>query len=590
MTDIAMDAQPAGPGHAAVPDDRRLEHVIRTHRAMVRGVLGRMLPADEVDDAEQAVYLILHRRRGFDLDARDIGPWLHRTAVLVARNAARRRATRLRHVGSMHDLPEPAQPHEDPSLVAALLPHLDAALDELPVDQRQVVIAHHLQGTSLVQIAERMGIPVNTAYTRAHRGIEKLRKILVRKAPGLSTAGVVVLLGIAGPTAAAMPDLPPVPSDHAASLATTTSGSFSGAIAWSVAVLTLVLTALAGYVAADRDPPPPMRVTVAADERPRDAYLGLTITWAGQTRLLPDGRRGIPIEVVAPGSPAAEAGLRPGDVLVRVDGQRLSTNSEIKLILRPHRPGDRIPIAFFRDGSLQAVEVVLAGVPSVAVGHPADAQPADIIAGRWIDDDPLRGWSAANPLHPLQVVERADAEGPAPGIPAMRITTLPAPSASWAGAAVFTRGPTDQRLQQLHGKRVRFSAMVRCEGESVRSFLWMVSEFNETESHPRRVSAYDDMTGGRELSPAVGWRRMETVLDVEPGIGSLRIGASLRGLGRVWVASPRLEVVDDSIPSTSLPEKVAEINQSIWEHEGRRWAATAAAVPPSATTARGSEL
>ncbi|MFC7919222.1 trypsin-like peptidase domain-containing protein [Streptomyces cinereoruber] len=53
---------------------------------------------------------------------------------------------------------------------------------------------------------------------------------------------------------------------------------------------------------------------------------------------------------VTPGGPAAKAGLRPGDVITKVDGQRVHNGEELIVKIRAHRPGDRLELTLERDG------------------------------------------------------------------------------------------------------------------------------------------------------------------------------------------------------------------------------------------------
>ncbi|MFE8939464.1 trypsin-like peptidase domain-containing protein [Streptomyces sp. NPDC007872] len=53
---------------------------------------------------------------------------------------------------------------------------------------------------------------------------------------------------------------------------------------------------------------------------------------------------------VTPGGPAARAGLRSGDVITEVDGQRVHNGEELIVKIRAHRPGDRLELTLRRDG------------------------------------------------------------------------------------------------------------------------------------------------------------------------------------------------------------------------------------------------
>ncbi|MEE1756403.1 S1C family serine protease [Streptomyces sp. SP18CS02] len=51
--------------------------------------------------------------------------------------------------------------------------------------------------------------------------------------------------------------------------------------------------------------------------------------------------------------PAAKAGVRPGDVITKVDGQRVHSGEELIVKIRAHRPGDRLKLTLERGGSEQ---------------------------------------------------------------------------------------------------------------------------------------------------------------------------------------------------------------------------------------------
>ncbi|MER8237039.1 trypsin-like peptidase domain-containing protein [Streptomyces sp. NPDC094049] len=53
---------------------------------------------------------------------------------------------------------------------------------------------------------------------------------------------------------------------------------------------------------------------------------------------------------VTPDGPAARAGLLPGDVITKVDGQRVHNGEELIVKIRAHRPGDRLALTLNRDG------------------------------------------------------------------------------------------------------------------------------------------------------------------------------------------------------------------------------------------------
>jgi RNA polymerase sigma factor (sigma-70 family) len=59
-----------------------------------------------------------------------------------------------------------------------LLEEVEAALDELPESQRQVFIAHEIEGRSFKELAEATGVSVNTLLSRKHYAVVHLRERL----------------------------------------------------------------------------------------------------------------------------------------------------------------------------------------------------------------------------------------------------------------------------------------------------------------------------------------------------------------------------------------------------------------------------
>ena len=64
------------------------------------------------------------------------------------------------------------------------------------------------------------------------------------------------------------------------------------------------------------------------------------------------------IELVSP-SPAAEAGLKPLDVIVKFDDEETNTARELVAAIRSHEPGDKVKITFWRGGEEMNTEATL---------------------------------------------------------------------------------------------------------------------------------------------------------------------------------------------------------------------------------------
>ncbi|ACZ41452.1 2-alkenal reductase [Thermobaculum terrenum ATCC BAA-798] len=71
---------------------------------------------------------------------------------------------------------------------------------------------------------------------------------------------------------------------------------------------------------------------------------------------------------VEPGTPAEKAGLRRGDIIIAIDGQRITNESMFVELLREHKPGDKITLTIRRDGRTITKEVTLTERPSSLSG------------------------------------------------------------------------------------------------------------------------------------------------------------------------------------------------------------------------------
>jgi len=77
--------------------------------------------------------------------------------------------------------------------------------------------------------------------------------------------------------------------------------------------------------------------------------------------LLNDVPQGAYIQQVIPGSAAEKAGLKAGDIIVKIDGTQVTGTSDTQLagIIGKKKPGDSISITYWRDTKTQDVQVIL---------------------------------------------------------------------------------------------------------------------------------------------------------------------------------------------------------------------------------------
>lgn len=75
--------------------------------------------------------------------------------------------------------------------------------------------------------------------------------------------------------------------------------------------------------------------------------------------------RGEFVNRVVPDGAAARAGIREGDVILKINGQDVTPDNNLSFIVANIAPGTRIPIELIRDGRRQTVQVTIATRPSV---------------------------------------------------------------------------------------------------------------------------------------------------------------------------------------------------------------------------------
>jgi RNA polymerase sigma-70 factor (ECF subfamily) len=129
---------------------------------------------DRAQDAVQEALVSAWRglRALRDPDAWDA--WLHRLTVRACYSQARRdkrRGVVELDVGPDRDPVGPA----DAEGALAERDQLERLLARLPIDQRAVIVLHFYVGLPLTEAAGILGIPVGTAKSRLHRGLDVLR-------------------------------------------------------------------------------------------------------------------------------------------------------------------------------------------------------------------------------------------------------------------------------------------------------------------------------------------------------------------------------------------------------------------------------
>jgi serine protease Do len=102
-----------------------------------------------------------------------------------------------------------------------------------------------------------------------------------------------------------------------------------------------------------------------------------------------DERQGALIAEVTPDSPAEEAGLKPGDVVLEFNGRPVVDSRNLKLQVAQVAPGREVPVKISRDGEVQKLEVKLKEFPqdkTLASNGAESAEMGDVTDGITVDD------------------------------------------------------------------------------------------------------------------------------------------------------------------------------------------------------------
>jgi RNA polymerase sigma-70 factor (ECF subfamily) len=167
---------------------RCLREAVRQYARYVIGLLGRLgvAPAD-VEDVAQEVYLAIHAELPSFQARTSFKTWLCGVCRHKAADYRRKRARRQLLASSRPPelTPEGDCPH------GALLQQqakevLRRAIARLPDEQLEVFVLHAVEDLPMRDVAELVGCPVDTAYTRYRVALQRVRALCQRadRAPG----------------------------------------------------------------------------------------------------------------------------------------------------------------------------------------------------------------------------------------------------------------------------------------------------------------------------------------------------------------------------------------------------------------------
>lgn len=155
--------------------------LFRLYAPYVWRVLGRLgVKQSDLHDASQEVFIVVHRRRDSFEGRSTIKTWIFGICMRVG--AVYRRKNRFPS-GNVEDAPELVATHTpdeavDAERLRARLWHALASLDD---ERRAVFVLYELEDLTMPEVAEVVGCPLTTAYSRLHSARKALKTAFLRQ-------------------------------------------------------------------------------------------------------------------------------------------------------------------------------------------------------------------------------------------------------------------------------------------------------------------------------------------------------------------------------------------------------------------------
>ena len=179
------------PDGVTAEQNRRLSDVIAREQARLRRFIRARVRSDtDAEDIFQEVFYELVDAYRVTKPLEQVGAWLFRVARNRITDLFRSQRSRSVDVSEAQRVSEGddlnwedllPSPDAGPDALYArklLLEELDAALDEIPQEQRDVFVAHEIEGQSFKDLSQNMGVGLNTLLSRKRYAVLHLRRRL----------------------------------------------------------------------------------------------------------------------------------------------------------------------------------------------------------------------------------------------------------------------------------------------------------------------------------------------------------------------------------------------------------------------------
>ena len=171
--------------------NRQISDVIQREQSRLRGFIRkRVADAGDAEDILQDVLYELVETYRLLQPIEQVGAWLYRVARNRIIDSFRKKRPQpfadVQAQGAEEEgallledlLPSPDAGPEAAYARSVLLEEIDSTIEELPEEQREVFVAHEIEGRSFKQLAGETGVSVNTLLSRKRYAVMYLRRRL----------------------------------------------------------------------------------------------------------------------------------------------------------------------------------------------------------------------------------------------------------------------------------------------------------------------------------------------------------------------------------------------------------------------------
>jgi RNA polymerase sigma factor (sigma-70 family) len=174
----------------ALEQDQRISEVVTREQSRLRNFIRRRVPDPrDAEDILQDVFYKLVEANRLLMPIEHVTGWLFRVARNRIIDVFRKKKPESFSEAAVEGedgemlqledlLPSPDAGPEALYARNVLLDELDLAVEELPEEQREVFVAHELEGRSFKEIAAETGVSVNTLLSRKRYAVLHLRERL----------------------------------------------------------------------------------------------------------------------------------------------------------------------------------------------------------------------------------------------------------------------------------------------------------------------------------------------------------------------------------------------------------------------------